>query len=329
MLASVADEMAIQWRPITVGDGPAWARLVLAVEQSYGTGQVVGAEDLVDHLRDPCVDPERGTVAAFSQDRMIAYAGLRASASAIGRHEMHLSGGVRPDQRGRGLGTALLDWAEQAALPLHRARYPGLPLALSADCPAGQGDALAMFAAAGYSQARWFHFMSRDLASAVPSRPLAEGTRITRYQDAFSQAARQVLDEAFRDHWGSTPSSAESWQHFVGHQAFRPDFSFLAYLGGEPAGVLLAHEYDALARATGRREIYINAIGVTRLARGRGIASALIGRSLAAARADGCAAATLYVDTESPTGALALYEHLGFVTQHTSVTLIKDLTDGQ
>lgn len=327
IIARVTAGGAVQWRAITAEDGAGWARLVLAVEESYGTQEIVGADDLVEDLRDPDVDPERGTIAAFSEGNMIAYAGLRASPGVTGRHEMHLYGGVHPSQRGRGLGTRLLAWAEQAALPLHQARYPGHPLALSASCPAGQGDALALFAAAGYQQARWFHFMSRDLTGAVPGGQLPEGTRIAGYAAGLSLAARQVRDEAFRDHWGSTPTSAESWQHFTGHERFRPAFSFLAYLGGEPAGVLIAHEYDAFRQATGRRECYIATVGVTRPARGRGIASALIRRCLAAAQADGCTVATLHVDAGSPTGALTLYEHLGFTTRSTSVTLIKDLTD--
>jgi mycothiol synthase len=321
------DDGTIHWRAVTVDDGAEWARLLLAVEKSYGTEDFVGAEDLVEDLRDPDVDPERGTIAAFSEGSMIAYAGLRASATVIGRHEMDLYWAVHPSQRGRGLGERLLAWAEEAALPLHRARYPGHPLALSADCPAGQRDALALFAAAGYQQARWFHFMSRDLTSAVPDGRAPEGIRIAGYAAELSETARQIRDEAFGDHWGATPTTAESWQHFVGHERFRPAFSFLAYLGDEPVGVLIAHEYDAFRAATGRRECYIQTVGVTRSARGRGIASALLRRSLAAARADGCDIATLHVDADSPTRALTLYEHMGFTKQRTSVTLIKDLTD--
>ena len=327
IIAGVTGDVAVQWRAITADDGAEWARLLLAVEESYGTDDIVGAEDLVEDLRDPYVNPDRGTIAVFSGGSMIAYAGLRTSPSVTGRHEMELDGAVHPNQRRRGLGTRLLAWAEQAALPLHLARYPGHPLALSASCPAGQGDALALFGAAGYQQARWFHFMSRDLTGAVPDGRLPVGTRLAGYAAEFSQAARQVRDEAFRDHWGSTQTTAESWQHFVGHESFRPSFSFLAYLGDKPAGVLIAREYDAVRQATGRRECYIAIVGVTKTARGRGIASALIRRSLAAAQADGCNVATLYVDADSPTGALTLYEHTGFTRQRTSVTLIKDLAD--
>jgi mycothiol synthase len=327
IVSGVTGDDTVLWRAIAAEDGAEWARLLLMVEESYGTEEIVGAEDLVEDLRDPYVDPERGTIAAFSEGSMIAYAGLRASPSVTDRHEMDLSGAVHPSQRGRGLGTRLLAWAEEAALPLHQARYPGRPLALSASCPAGQSDALALFAAAGYRPARWFHFMSRDLTGAVPDGQIPEGTRIAGYATGLSEAARQVRDEAFGDHWGSTQTTAGSWQHFVGHQRFRPAFSFLAYLGGEPAGVLIAHEYDAFRQATGRRECYIQTVGVTRPARGRGIASALIRRSLAAAWAGGCNIATLHVDADSPTGALTLYEHMGFSTKNTSVTLTKDLTD--
>jgi mycothiol synthase len=323
------DNGAIQWRALTVEDAVEWARLLLAVEESYGTEDFVGAEDLAEDLRDPDVDPERGTIAAFSQGSMISYAGLRPSPTATGRHEIALYGAVHPSHRGRGLGTRLLAWAEQAALPLHEERHPGHPLALSADCPAGQEDASALFAAAGYQQVRWFHFMSRDLTSALPDGRLAEDIRIAGYATESSQAARQVRDEAFSDHSGSAPTTAESWQHFVGHERFRPAFSFLAYLGDEPAGVLIANEYDAFRQVTGRRECFIAIVGVTRAARGRGIASALIGRSLAAARAAGCDIATLYVGADSPTSALTLYERMGFTKQRTSITLIKDLTDLQ
>jgi mycothiol synthase len=175
IIARVIVDGAIQWRAITAADGASWAQLMLAVEESYGTEEIVGAADLVEDLSDPDVDPERGTIAAFSAGIMIAYAGLRSSPSATGRHEMHLYGGVHPIHRGRGLGTRLLAWAEQAALPLHQARYPGHPLALAVSCPAGQRDVLALFAAAGYQQARWFHFMSRDLTAAVPDGQIPEG----------------------------------------------------------------------------------------------------------------------------------------------------------
>ena len=47
--------------------------------------------------------------------------------------------------------------------------------------------------------------------------------------------------------------------------------------------------------------------------RGRGLASALLARVLAAARDEGYRTASLNVDTANPTGALGVYERAGFV----------------
>src|ERR1700722_7020046 len=298
------------WRAITAQDAPGWARLLLAIEESNGTEEIVGADDLVDDLRDPDVDPERDTIAAFSQGGMVAWAGQRAHAGTGGRHEIELLGGVHPGNRGRGLGTRLLAWAERGGRALHEARHSGGQLALSASCPADQDDAMALFARAGYRQARWVYLLSLDLAAEVPERPLPAAIRISGYTPEHSQVARQVRNQAFRDHEGSTDQTQESWQHWVSYQAFRPEFSFLAYLGDQPAGLLLVREYDAFRQETGRREAYIYTVGVIPEARGRGIASALISRSVAAARADGCDLAPAHADADSPTGSLDRYERL-------------------
>ena len=85
MIARVGTDGTFAWRAITAQDAPEWARLLNEIEESAGTQEFVGADDLLDDLRDPDVDPERGTIAAFSQGSMIAWSGLRASAVADGR----------------------------------------------------------------------------------------------------------------------------------------------------------------------------------------------------------------------------------------------------
>ena len=139
IITRVSADGAIQWRAITVEDGPAWARMMLAIEESYGTEDIVGADDLVQDLRDPSVDPERGTMAAFSEGSMIAYAGLRASPSVTDRHEMDLHGGVHPSARGRGLGTRLLAWAEQAGAAAAPGALPRLPARAIGQLPGRSG----------------------------------------------------------------------------------------------------------------------------------------------------------------------------------------------
>jgi mycothiol synthase len=136
-------------------------------------------------------------------------------------------------------------------------------------CPAGQADAVALLTSAGYQQARWFHTMSRDLTTDLPEGTVPEAVRIVGYATGHSETARQIRNEAFRDHWGSTETAAEGCQHFVSHQVFRPEFSFLADLDDDPVGVPIGQEYDAFTEATGRREVYIAVVAVTGAARPR------------------------------------------------------------
>ncbi|NKQ35221.1 MAG: GNAT family N-acetyltransferase [Chloroflexi bacterium] len=66
-------------------------------------------------------------------------------------------------------------------------------------------------------------------------------------------------------------------------------------------------------------------IGVIRGWRQRGIASALIAAAMRAFRDEGLEYAKLGVDTENPTGALRLYENLGFYSVRRSTAFHKAL----
>jgi ribosomal protein S18 acetylase RimI-like enzyme len=236
-------------------------------------------------------------------------------------------GAVHPAYRGRGIGSAILDWAEQAAVVLHERRFPGRPLSLDGRCLARNEGAVELFEEHGYKPSRWFLRMSCPLTSTLPPVPTAQGVDIVGYTPERSQDARLVRDDAFRDHWRTTENTDESWAHFIGFQAFRPAYSFLAYDSdsGEPLGVVLAHEYDSYTRATGRLELYIPTIGTRRIGRKRGIASALLMRTMHAAKAADYVKAVLDVDSDSQTGAVGLYERAGFAVEDTYVTQTKHL----
>jgi len=88
---------------------------------------------------------------------------------------------------------------------------------------------------------------------------------------------------------------------------------------------VLGHEYDSYTQATGRLDLYIPTVSTRRAGRRRGIATALLARTMNAAAADGFVSATLDVDADSPTGAVGLYERAGFAVQDTRITQIKPL----
>jgi mycothiol synthase len=313
------------WRPIEPEDVADWAVLLAAIEAVGQEDEHFSEQDLLEEFADPFSDFGRGSVAIYDGDVMVGYSVLASRSAADPVHQMRQYGGVHPAYRERGLGGRLLDWSETAAVPLHRERYPGRPLTLSGACLCRNVEAVALYAARGYRQARWFHGMTRDLSAALAEIPAPTGVQIVGFTPERSEDARLVRNEAFRDHWGSTETPVEQWALVVEAGAFRPALSFLAYADGEPLGLISCNEYDAHTQATGMRDLYVSLVGTRRAGRKRGIASALLARALAAARAAGFATASLGVDADSPTGAAGLYERAGFTVRDTWITHTKPL----
>lgn len=322
----MAGDESLSWRPIERGDVETWAEVIAAVQVADHDWEYYGAEDLLDLFGDPYRDFSRGSIGIFDGTAMVGYGTLMTRTAADPVHQMRYWGAVHPDYRGRGLGGRLLDWAESAAAVLHRDRHPDRPLALSAFAVSTNREALALHEAHGYRPARWFHGMVRDLSEPLPDAADPAGVEVVGLTPDAWDHAQLLRNDAFRDHWGSTEMTAESWAHFMATGAYRPEYSFIAYGDGQPLGFVIGHEYDGVTKATGVRDAYIALVGTRREARKRGVAFALLGRVLAAARAAGCGTASLGVDADSSTGALGLYQRAGFRVEHTSVTHLKPLS---
>jgi mycothiol synthase len=315
----------MSWRPIEEADVPACAVLLAAIEEADQTGDVFGEEDLLETFRDPGRDYPRGSMAVRDGDVLVGYCCLSSSGSADQVHQMSQFGGVLPAYRGQGIGGKLLDWAELAAVMLHVERYPRLPLSLSGWCPAGDSEASSLFASRGYRPARWFHVMAADLTAAGPGAPVPAGVQVVTFTDELTEVARLVRNEAFSDHGRADQVTPDEWAYFVSYNAFRSAFSYLAYDGSEPIGVLIGREYDAYTELTGILDLYIAVVATRRSARNRGIASALISRALTDARSAGFTAGSLTVNAASPTAGFGLFERAGFAVKATSVMQVKDL----
>jgi ribosomal protein S18 acetylase RimI-like enzyme len=74
-----------------------------------------------------------------------------------------------------------------------------------------------------------------------------------------------------------------------------------------------------------RQRGYTEDISVRRPWRRRGLARALLTKSLAAHKGNGMTEAALGVDTKNPTGALRLYESVGFQVVNRATVLQKPL----
>jgi len=94
---------------------------------------------------------------------------------------------------------------------------------------------------------------------------------------------------------------------------------------GIVAGYQLASHDPDSATSRGYSEGYTDLLGVRREYRGRGIAQALLADAMRRFAAAGMDRASLDVDSENPTGALALYEKMGYAAVNRSLAWDKEL----
>ena len=144
---------------------------------------------------------------------------------------------------------------------------------------------------------------------------------------ALHEPVRLAHNAAFRDHWGSEPRDEEAWGFVVNDPQARPDLSgvVLDRATGTVAGYQLATHDAEGALTRGFREGYTELLGVRREFRGRGIAQALLADAMRRFTAAGMDVASLDVDSENPTGALALYVKMGYAVVNQSMAWDKDL----
>jgi mycothiol synthase len=307
----------LRWRSIRVEDAAAWRELLAAVEAVDRTGEHFDVDDLLEELTDPDLDAERDTVAAFDGDRMVAYGLVRGGGGeGSGVDRQYAEGCVHPDHRRAGLGAEVLRRNLERARQRHE-RYPELPGELLVRVHDANLGTAALLTGAGLEPVRWFYDMQQDLTAAAPAA-LPDGLRLAGGLDPAlepdrDEKLRLAHNEAFTDHWGSSPRSAVSWkQWFTGSRCYRPDLSFALLDGDEVAGYLLSYVYEADCAAKGVREVWIGQLGTRRPWRGRGVGTALLTHAMCAYVEAGFERAALGVDTANPTGALGLYQRVGF-----------------
>ena len=308
-------------RPLRSDDAAAVAAVLAAAEPVDQTGEYPDAADMSDWWANWKADLERHGVAVLDPaGLLIGYGTAIASPTFRGALPIYLEGRVRPDHRERGLGRVLMSWLLERGAALHAEREPTAPARLVVGVAEGMTSLEGLVRRAGLQPERWYRDMMRPLTDLPRVQP-PPGVDLVPYGPDRDDEVRRAHNAAFTQHHGSSERDPETWQSlFTGQRAFRPDLSVLALEDDVVLGYLLAYVHEADTLATGERRADFGQIGVLPLARGRGVASALIAAALSTAARHDCRAATLGVDSANVTGALRLYETMGFSTTRTRVS---------
>jgi mycothiol synthase len=222
---------------------------------------------------------------------------------------------VLPEWRSKGIGRVLLKEAQAAARRRASTRPPtDLPVVFVSYVNETEAASVRLLTRDGYRPARYEFSMVRPTLDDPPDDALPPGIELRPVRREVSLAILQAADEAFRDeptYAAQTDAQLEAWGASpIGGQL---DVWQVAWDGEEVVAGVLGHIDEDENRLSGRRRGYTQLIFTRRPWRGRGLASALIGRNLRELARRGMAEAALFVDADNPSAALRIYERAGFV----------------
>ena len=231
---------------------------------------------------------------------------------------------VHPEAREKGIEAPMIKWCEarlrekSADHPQDGARF------FQAYSNAKRISHITILESLGYQPARYGIGMSRSLEN-IPEAELPEGVEVrpVRLEDC-----RKIWDasiEAFRDHWGFSEPEEEDYKSYRTSKYFQPEFWQVAWHNDEVVGSVMNYVDPDYNQKLNRKRGWTEEISTHRQWRRKGIAKALIVRSMQMHKANGMTEVGLGVDTQNPNGALQLYQSLGYKKEREFITFRKPM----
>jgi GNAT superfamily N-acetyltransferase len=270
--------------------------------------------------------PNKDGFLAFVDDEPIAWASLQPRHETAGDLILRHYVALPEPWRGLGLRERFINLAEQRARERTADLPPDQVSWLEANFSQTQQRAIHQIEDKGYEPVRYFYFMVRSLADPIEDHPLPPGF----YQRQLTQEDLRPIWQAnqlgFSEHWGAAETSEEHYQMFLNDPMTNPDLWQIAWYEEQVAGMVLNMLDERENKALNRLRGYTEDIAVLKPYRRRGLAKALITNSMRMFKEMGMEETALGVDTENATGALQLYEDLGYVVERSSTAFRRRLT---
>jgi len=309
-----------QLRQATHLDLPKIAALLSEGFSFDGHVIVQTAEELAEEFDGTYCSLERDVLVAEYASQIVGVGYTIYLPSETKEERCYIFGTTKPEFRGKGVGTAVMQWATEHGESLLRSTNRTIPKYLRSDMSTTNASAGELFHSFNMNAVRWNEDLIIDLNES-PEVFFSPGYSVIPWDSARDEEARTVKNLAFMDHWGSTPTNEEGWDQLVHGSTAKLDQSFFALdKNGGIIGLLLSHRYESDDEILGKRIGWIDKLATLSEHRGKAVGKSLITHALAAYRRDGLTHAALDVDTENPTGAYGLYTAVGFSTFRGSVT---------
>jgi mycothiol synthase len=308
-------------------DYEAMAAVMAAANLHDGHPWLPTARNLRDGIESSVgVDPATDIVLTELDGRAVAESGVeRVMRDGVAVYE--LWGNVVPDLRRRGLGRALLRENLRRAGERAGGEPAGQAIEIRGEAQEKEVGHRALLERHGFEPIRWFFGMRRPTLADVPDAPLPDGLELRPVTADQHRAIFDAEREAFRDHWSAREQTDEDFTFIFGRPELDTDLWVIAWDADEIAGVVQTWIYPEENATLGVARGWLEHISVRRPWRRRGLARAITAEALRRLSAAGMTDAMLGVDAENPTGALGLYEGLGFAVHHRATTYRRSLRD--
>jgi len=264
-------------------------------------------------------------MAARAEGTLAAYARVGWEVDDEGRQVFGFPFNIHPEARLVELNRHMLQWvAQRVAEIVAQSAVPG-PKVLRAFLRNVETESVfeAALQAEGFQSVRFMNRMRRDLTEPIEMPVLPADLEVRLVTD-YRQLSR-AIDEAFRDHCGHAPFTEENYQAWSTSPTFKPDLWHVAWDGDEIAGGVLNFIDEMANQKFNLQRGWTDPIFTRRVWRKRGLAKALLLRSLLMFKEMGMTEAMLGVDTQNSSGAFRLYESCGFKPVMRSVVYEKPI----
>ncbi|MGA9532598.1 MAG: GNAT family N-acetyltransferase [Anaerolineales bacterium] len=312
----------VTFRPLA--ERPDYAGLAAAVSASLaadGIRNSVSAEELdVFYQNLPDFDPASDSLLAWLGNQVGGEAYLIQMLEDSGRRIYFHHTYLDPVCRLPGVLPTMMDYVETRAGWLHGQRPAEDDAILRTVVSEGERDYLHEMEQRGYQPERYFYQMVRPTLQDIPEPPRPHGIELRPVQEDHFHAIWEAKEEAFEDHWGHRQTTEEDYQRFLQDPIQDPARWIVAWDGDQIAGMVLNFIDEDENRQWGRQRGYTEDISVRRPWRRRGLATYMIAESLRRLRDLGMQEAALGVDVDNPSGALTLYERLGYQVDRRSTS---------
>jgi GNAT superfamily N-acetyltransferase len=275
----------------------------------------ISEEDLTSDLLNPVnMDPELDLVLAEVSGELVGYGSVywRRKSKVLRLYSQSVS--LLPEWRGKGIRRALLRHNEKRIRQIARKHGHSDRKFIETWANEEPNDWKTLIEGEGYEPSWHLFELVRNDLNNIPDFRLPKHLEIRpvepRHEPMLWEAAKEAMadERSFsEDSWND-----ENYEKVRSLPEYSPQLAQVAWDGDEIAGGVHVYIREEENKELNRKRGYTETIFVRRPWRRMGVARALIASSLRVLRDLGMEEAALDVDTDNPSGALRLYESLGY-----------------